>query len=280
MKNLFKSLFTEKPVQKTSAIEQVETVTLETSKLDAVKTKYPQVVLDIHNEFFNAGERLLNEAKAIVANIHINNPEKIEKLNSFGFENTKESKDAAIKQLKKQEQEMLSQAIMYFSVRYPKNKVITDEVIKQICDKYSLVFGENSQYKGFVPEKNLNEIEDFFKRHEDERYVYGYYDFSRWGSGSSLFIKTSKAEFERQKKSGLISMNIIRRYNASLKICAPLKDMETDGYELKGHILVKEIPDPIVLLPKKHENGQQLYIILTAWGDEASDPMVVNEKNN
>lgn len=280
MKNLLKSLFTEKPIQKALDVEQVETFTLEPSKLDAVKTKYPQVVLNIHNEFFNAGERLLSEAREIVASIHIHNPDKIEKLNSFGFENTKESEEAKAKQLKKQEQEMLSQAIMDFSVRYPKNKVITDEVIRQICDKYSLVFGDSSQYKGFVPEKNLNEIETFFKRHEEERNVYGSKHVTAFGS--SFFIERTKEDYERALENNFLYFSEYKpkKYAATLKICAPLKDMDTKGYRLKGHILVKEIPDPIVLLPKKHENGQKLYIILTAWGDEASDPMVINEKNN
>jgi len=35
------------------------------------------------------------------------------------------------------------------------------------------------------------------------------------------------------------------------------------------------IDDPIVLLPVSEG-----YIVVTAWGDEASDPIVVNESNN
>lgn len=37
----------------------------------------------------------------------------------------------------------------------------------------------------------------------------------------------------------------------------------------------KEIPDPVVLYPVREG-----YLIVTAWGDEASDPDVVNEVNN
>ena len=46
-----------------------------------------------------------------------------------------------------------------------------------------------------------------------------------------------------------------------------------DGYKLKQ--VYKDIPDPVVLQPVK--GG---YLILTAWGDEASDPLVINENFN
>ena len=53
--------------------------------------------------------------------------------------------------------------------------------------------------------------------------------------------------------------------------------MDISGLELKeGYKLEKKfIPDPVVLQPVK--GG---YLILTAWGDEASDPIVINEINN
>jgi len=54
--------------------------------------------------------------------------------------------------------------------------------------------------------------------------------------------------------------------------------MDISGLELKeGYKLERkiEIPDPVVLQPVK--GG---YLILTAWGDEASDPLVMNEINN
>lgn len=51
-----------------------------------------------------------------------------------------------------------------------------------------------------------------------------------------------------------------------------IKGLElTEGYKLEK----KFIPDPVVLQPVK--GG---YLILTAWGDEASDPLVVNQNFN
>ncbi len=56
------------------------------------------------------------------------------------------------------------------------------------------------------------------------------------------------------------------------KICAPLKDMDTrDMYITDGYKL-EHVPDPIVLQPVNHG-----YLICSAWGNESSDEIVVNE---
>ena len=69
----------------------------------------------------------------------------------------------------------------------------------------------------------------------------------------------------------------LRLIDFNLQICAPVKDMDSTGLEVaEGYKLQKKhIPDPVVLQPVK--NG---YLILTAWGDEASDELVVNQKFN
>jgi hypothetical protein len=63
-------------------------------------------------------------------------------------------------------------------------------------------------------------------------------------------------------------------------ICAPKKDMDTKGLSKVGALLsvVTQFTapkDPVVLRPVK--GG---YLILAAWGDEASDEIVVNHKMN
>ena len=64
---------------------------------------------------------------------------------------------------------------------------------------------------------------------------------------------------------------------ASTKNVDKVNRLEISGLKLvEGYKLEKKhIPDPVVLQPVK--GG---YLILTAWGDEASDPLVVNEINN
>jgi hypothetical protein len=66
-----------------------------------------------------------------------------------------------------------------------------------------------------------------------------------------------------------------------LEIAAPIKDFDTSKMVLSGRKLERkiEIPDPVVLQPVFH-GGKKHYLIVTAWGDEASDPEVMNPIHN
>lgn len=63
----------------------------------------------------------------------------------------------------------------------------------------------------------------------------------------------------------------------AFKICAPKEDFDTRGYEVVDGY--KLIYDPIVLQPVS-KDGIEGYLIVTAWGDEATDEIVVNQINN
>lgn len=54
--------------------------------------------------------------------------------------------------------------------------------------------------------------------------------------------------------------------------------MKAEGYELVDGY--KLIYDPIVSIEVTHKNGIKGEIILTAWGDEASDELVVDQNKN
>ena len=98
------------------------------------------------------------------------------------------------------------------------------------------------------------------------------YDFNQ-----KAFQKNDGVEgfYSNGKVNGKFYLIEGRLLKAQLQICAPIKDMDTKGYKLQGHKLIKDIPDPVVLQPI--ENG---YLIVTAWGDEASDPLITNEITN
>lgn len=285
MKAFFKKLLSNEAVQEDSF----------TDVMEVVPRRYPQVVQDIHNEFMNAGERLLQQANQIICSIVIKDEDKAVRLKELGFSSVAEVKHTEAQIAKKAEQERISRAILDYRVEYPNHKFITEDAVKIICNKYGLVLGLNSQFKGFVPQKNLLDIENFFKQHEEDKYQYviQYYG-GAWGIHTT---KITKEQYEknieykqllrkRDSKSDGVSRLAISsnehytKIPATLNICAPLKDMNTEGHRLQGHVLVKEVPDPIVLLPKKHSNGTSGYIIITAWGDEASDPLVINHNNN
>lgn len=315
---------------------------------------YSTDVMEVHNEFMTAGDTLLKKAEEILSTKVEINPAKIARLEAFGF---KSSKDAtAIKDDKeaKSHQQKLIEAINYYRVKFPNYKFIPSDTVKAICGKYGLVSGESHQYKGFVPEKNLTEIERFFEVHPDMRHSYFKSKNDR-GLFSSLWstdVQIEKDEYDEitssipepkkhiQSFAKGLDMEIKERpiswfmpnqyidpvdsygfmstsprqvgrtslmdehykyflqagtYNpytggndtsaksaskkeTTLRICAPLAEMNTSGYELEdGYKLVY---DPIVSIEVTHKNGIKGEIILTAWGDEASDPLVIDQNKN
>lgn len=72
--------------------------------------------------------------------------------------------------------------------------------------------------------------------------------------------------------------DILNVEKASLEIVGNKDDFDMRGMEAVDYEL-KDIPDPIVLQPVFH-NGAKHYLIVTAWGEEASDSKVVNQVMN
>lgn len=245
------------------------------SELPVLASKmYPKEVLEIHHEFNTAADKLLEEAQAIINKGSTKNVNKVNRLESLGFKQANEVSELKplLHQVKLSKEQI--EFVNYYKREYPFNKFITEEQVKAICHKYNLVCGNVGIFKGFVPEKNLREIENFKLKEKDfiEYYCWsGEWDTittfkNRYNKHDSYFddARRDNDKWKYQKRAG------------SLKICAPIKDMDISNLELKdGYKLEKHVPDPVVLQPV---NGG--YLIITAWGDEASDPLVVNEINN
>lgn len=203
-------------------------------------TKTQKMVAKIHNEFNTASDKALEEAKSILANSENAKKEKMELLKELGFYNTKEYHEFVQVENKRLKAELTAEVLQYVRFTYPEYKFITRQDTEKICKKYNLVLGNVSQYKGFIPEKNLKQLKAFIDKESNGGLFYG------------------------------------KEY---MWIAAPLKDMEQKGYKLEGVELKRDIPDPIILL-NYNAKGVSLDCIITAWGDEASDPIVVNEKMN
>lgn len=255
-----------------------------------------ELIEEIHESFFTEVDKLLEDAK-IERSIDTDKQDLIGKCNrlkALGFTSSKEVKEAEaeitrLDKLKKENEEKktLIEAINYFSFKYPNYKFITEESVKKICAKYNLVYGEIKDYIGTVPDKNLKHIEDFKISEDDECYIYKESIQIAWGSaevvsrlefiGIDLFNK-----YQQDLKYGGILHWSERKINMKcpLEIAAPSKDFNMTGKEVKDHKVSKiEIPDPVVLKPVIF-NGQKHYLIVTAWGLEASDELVVNPTHN
>jgi hypothetical protein len=233
-----------------------------------IARNYPKEVLEIHNEFNTAADKLVEEANSILKKHESLDKVKVERLLNLGFKKAQQVEEGykAIKEIKMSKEQI--DLLNYYKKEYPLNKFITEEQVKIICHKYNLVCGDVTRFKGFVPEKNLREIERFKLKSKDENPDRS---LCTWGENEGKMFN-DKGDAGR-RYSGIYKL---LKGTSVLEICAPVKDMDTSGLRIEdGYRLVKHVPDPVVLQPV---NGG--YLILTAWGDEASDPLVVNEINN
>lgn len=257
----------------------------QTVKKSFEPVKDPQVLIaEIHNSFDTANEKLLNDAKAILAGSY--DIEKGERLKKIGFVSAKKAVEASSIIAEKEKNEELAKLIEYYQINYPNNKFITEEKTKEICQKYGLLCAGIEYYISDVPEKNLAEIEKFKLREQDMKKVeYGWFKWelrhkyhylvpsSKEDGGmygyplrDALGVVFSKAEetethhFDKPK----------------LKICASAKDFDTKNMRITdGYKLELNLPDPIVLQPVK--GG---YLVVSKWGLEAKDSDLINEKMN
>jgi hypothetical protein len=268
----------------------------EVKKTVELKTKTTEELIEeIHENFFTEVDRLLAEAK-ISRSLDTDKQDlidKCERLKNLGFTNTKEVKEAEkeIERLRKLKQEneekkTLIEAIEYFSTRYPQYKFITEESVLKICQKYNLVYGEISRYTGDVPEKNLKHIEQFNVDVKDECFIYErkFISFGqRERTMEKRYITDKKYNEINKRREESMHFDMYSHginMKCPLEIAAPVKDFNMEGMEVKNYKLSKiEIPDPVVLKPVIFR-GQKHYLIVTAWGEEANDEIVVNQNFN
>lgn len=277
-----------------------------------IKKSVKETIEEIHETFYTEVDRIKKECS------NLNSLEttkqalidKRDKLVENGFRNTKECKEAEIEinrlrtlSTENNQKEKIAKAANYFSFTYPHYKFITEDSVKKICQKYNLIYGEVSKYIGTVPDLNLKQIQEFKIKEEDECYARYLNYRSMWDNSKYLaeYLNTVKENKEKQQKyEDYIKGTGITNYNLEdfkvvvknpyesreiiekcpLEICAPLKDFDIKDMEIKDFKLSKiEIPDPVVLKPV-HFEGSKYYLIVTAWGDEASDPLVQNPIHN
>lgn len=217
--------------------------------------------------------------------------DKCKRLKSLGFARAKEVVEGEeeirrIEKLEKENEEKkdLIEAIKYFRDKYPIYKFITEESVERICEKYGLVYGGISNYIGTVPDKNLKHMENF--KISDADTCYSITESRMYSSPKTQYA--NEDGYEREKRnyfdielSKRISSSYYKSFNkCPLEIAAPMQDFDMQGKTVEKHKIVKApVPDPIVLQPVIFKNKKH-YLIVTAWGAEASDEAVVNEKMN
>jgi hypothetical protein len=248
-----------------------------TSTLHRKQETAADVVARIHAEFNTAGDKLLADAVAVINQTDESSFSKADSLRSLGFGNAIGVKEAAQAAQHLVEKKELQQLLVDYSVKYPSYRFIDDTHVATICKKYGLVFGSATQYTGFVPAKNLEEIKAF-PGVKTEDYVYQ--ERITWDHDTEPGAwRDTHPDNSYTRGAYSAYMSVESRSSKTLLICAPAKDMMLSATQkIVGHqvVNISTYPDPVVMLPVK--GG--LYIILTAWGDEASDPIIQKEGLN
>lgn len=250
---------------------------------EAAAIETAELIAEIHHEFNTAADKAVVAAQKIINDSTETKAKKGRRLQKFGFVQTREAQESLeLDRLILQGHREL-EAIKKHNMQFPLHKFILERQVVEICRKYNLVHGVVELFKGFVPEKNLLDIERFndllmkqqtlqMKPRPDQTSIDWLDPFmidrrsgprSQWDSQALMMMRQMQQQPAPSPRSGL-------------SICAPAKDMDMRGMYVDANLKVqRHIPDPVVLHPVEHG-----YIIVTAWGEEASDPIVVNEKNN
>lgn len=262
----------------------------------------------IFNDVYSAEGLILEEAKRVLANPPQFTKEqevRLEQLKQLGFDNFDE-----VKKLEKAKEDFqlhsgLKRMIRYYNFAYPFNRFISQESVQIIIKKYKLVLAKASDYIAEIPEKNQKEIVKFKVMRKDVRkpdeiregwgimsfpsYI-GFFDI---GMGSVNYYESlnklkfgqlmnqpefddyRRLEKERLKRiaSEKKAKDRERIPGKDLLIVAPQHKLNMKGREIKDGIL--RIKDPIVLQPV-----HMGYLIVSSWGLEASDELVVNKIEN
>lgn len=252
---------------------------------------------EIHKDFYGAEERLLAEAEALKNYDQREDSVKALRYAKVGFTKSKTVSDHEARTVKIPRSLNMISAISYFRQNYPGNKFITSDEVKVLCKKYGLLLGEARNYIGDMPDKNLVEIENFKLKKEDFKEKIRHVFINDIEPIRYRAI-TERLVFNHPHRSGQDQMSdrLMAKYMAMMlfassnateksketeqpafKICAPAEDFNTAGYEI--HDDHKLVYDPIVLQPVG-KDGIDGFLIVTAWGDEASDALVVNDIMN
>jgi hypothetical protein len=232
------------------------------------KDNINDIILEIHKSYDTSVDRLLSEAKEILANCETEDIKKGERLLKLGFINSTKAKQSEETLRKKKEVETKAKLIEYYKFHYPNQKFITREQVAEINKKYGLVCVTADCYKMDIPEKNLREIEAFSLKEGDE--VYNVH-ISNW-----KFTQTYN--FQPKGTWSHPDADIHVSEEPFYISCPPSEAIIKRGYSVRedGFVLKdKEIKDPIVLKPV---NGG--FLIVSKWGLEASDEIVINERMN
>lgn len=241
-----------------------------TSKVKQMVTPAPTVE-EIHREVYSIHSVLLKESEEIAKEVIEDNERLLtaKGILELGFHQAKNIGDP-IRAANKIE------TLKTYQHEYPNYKFIDKESIVKICEKYCLYLCDVRDFIAEIPFKNQKEIMAFRVK-EKHLLNYDRFDHPHWMFRGELTPeqKTSYSNMVIKYEQDIInadqSENLMGCFG--LKIIAPESQIDMRNKKKIGFQIVAE--DPIILQPVKEG-----FLIVTAWGEEAKDESVVNQKMN
>lgn len=229
-----------------------------------------KLLKEIHTAFDTCGERLVKEAQALLQNAQDNNIEHRRKLLlDAGFHNSEVVKQTNELFFKRTEAQDIMSCYNNMNGMY---KVITLQEIVNITEKYKLCMTQNKHYQGDVPEKNLNDILRFKEQSKDK--VRFDTDNMRICAFESDFTKDAAFDIKEGIKQKKITI-FKRKDPIVLYPCRGIVSYNTINTILGGRSVWQDRDE-------KQEStiNEKYWYVVTAWGPEASDPKIINQKFN
>lgn len=275
--------------------------------------EYPEQIVKIHKDFLKASE------ESIALNELFKDEEsknKISRLKAIGFLSSKEvsAGPTDVEILKYYD-------LKYYREHFPFHRFISEDKVIETCKRHGLIVSSIGNFNGYVPNKNLKDIENFrdivnkkIVKEDFKKYLYtavvinGIHFRSKsnapfkdrlklieWLEKDGVcYLEERRYSYDHSVSSGTIAaiLNINSDFDIDSQlclrstdepknyfICAPANQLNLKGHKIEGYktvktskgILSKVDDDPIVLCKVKHG-----YLIVTAWGNEASDVNVSN----
>jgi hypothetical protein len=310
-----------------TAIEKVKEIHAAFDEAADVLAKEAYAFLLVHKEqeaqAITYGKARLLEIEQKTAAIKYDSLQRAEQLISLGFTNaaevveSKKMKDAAERErnfLELQEHNaqeehannmyMLAKRkrdadkVLFYKKTYPHLKFISETQLEQLCKKYNLAYAPVSNYIGYVPQKNLDEIARANVIAERDAHELRFSITGRYSSESAT-LEVGKRELEAARMSGFQDWHAVFGKRMGLK-CPFLSDYTVtelnkdkseslfiaadqslfsykgleksdSGFGLfkKQKTVVVVNPDPIVF---RYVKGGIL--VISKWGAEAEDEML------
>lgn len=225
---------------------------------------------EVHAEIEN--EHLLLQKNHDIDNFR----DKADFLSGIGFKNSIAAKlYSAIVQNK--------DIVKIYAERYlGQYKFILKPQLERVCEKYNLFVRDTEFFLGDIPEKNIRDMMNFsifvndLPERLQTRYNQWLWEFQKHNFNfdlcKQLQVKIPINLFPAIGINSLITIAAVKSLFDE-KAFAKSQARILNNTELIAKYQVEL--DPIVLCETKHG-----YIIITAWGDEANDELVVNQNYN